>query len=101
MHLRDLLGPPDLERPAQANPRVLRHQLDGMVHVSGLEHQEAAQLLLGLGERPIGHENLAARPSQRPGGTSALERLAGDEVAIDMAWVSSTAGSSQGSSSLA
>jgi len=60
---------------AEPNARVLRDQLDCLVHVPGLEHAESAQLLLGFGVRPIGHHRLAALPAQRLGGSRALQRL--------------------------
>src|SRR6266542_6454074 len=39
LHPGDLLDRANLEGSAEANTRVLRHQLDGVVHVLGLEHQ--------------------------------------------------------------
>ena len=76
------LGRPDLERAAQANTRVPGHQLDRVVHVLRLEHEEPAQLLPRLGERAVRHQHLARLPPQRLRRARALQRLAPDEVAV-------------------
>src|SRR3712207_7477994 len=38
--------------------------LDGLVQVLGLDNVEAAELLLGLGERPVGAQGLTVRSEE-------------------------------------
>src|SRR5262245_25455539 len=57
-----------------------RHQLDGVVKVFGLEHEDPAQLLFGLGIGAIGDGHLAVFPSQRGSVPSALERFPTNKV---------------------
>jgi hypothetical protein len=65
----------NLEGSGEADAGVLRHELDGVFHVSGFEHTETAQLFLGLGEGAVGHDYLAPFLSQRLGGASTSKRL--------------------------
>ena len=55
-----LVARPYLPAPApHPNGGMLRHQLDGVVQVPGLEHQDAAELFLRFSERAIGDGHLA------------------------------------------
>src|SRR5215217_9628999 len=80
VHLHDR---PDLDRPA-ADVGDPGRDLDGLVQVLGLDNVEAAELLLGLGERPVGAEGLALAHPDGGGGGGRLERLAGlVDAAVD------------------
>src|SRR5690242_19097543 len=49
--------------------------------VAGLDEDEAGEDLLGLGERAVGDQALAATPAHGAGGGDGLEGGGGDEVA--------------------
>src|SRR5262245_1646434 len=53
---------------------MLRHQLNRVIQILGLEDQDAAQLLLGLGVGTVGNRYL---PVLEPQGSRALRRLEG------------------------
>ena len=53
---------------AAAGGAALGRPLQGGVEVGGLDHPEAADLLLGLGERPVGDEDVAALGGVDDGG---------------------------------
>src|ERR1700730_4450446 len=65
--VRHVLERPDLDRAA-ARLRTAACHLKGVVQVGGTDHPEAADLLLALGERAVGGDDLAAlRPDDRGG----------------------------------
>src|SRR5262249_3896534 len=71
-HVRLLGARPVLDRAAldgaAARLRAAARDLQGLVEVGGLDHPEAADLLLALGERAVGRDDLAAlRPDDRGG----------------------------------
>src|SRR5581483_5329074 len=74
-----------LDRPHldDADPpgREARGQRARLVHVPGVDQEEAAQLLLRLREGPVGHRDLAAPDPDGPRGAGALERIGRDVVA--------------------
>src|SRR4029077_14470471 len=45
---------------------MLGGHLDGLVHIPALDQAEPAHLLLGLGERPVGEQQLAAAHPHGP-----------------------------------
>src|SRR5215831_18262974 len=55
--------------------RMFQHQLDGVIQVFGLEHEDPAQLLLRLGIWAIGDRHFDILPLQGGGVLSALERF--------------------------
>src|SRR5579872_542325 len=68
---------PHLDR-AEASPRDLRGDLDGLVEVLAVDQEEAAHLLLRLGERAVGGDDLALADPHGGGvgrGTQALASL--------------------------
>ena len=54
---------------------MFQHQLDGVIQVFGLEHEDPAQLLLRLGIWAIGDRLFDILPLQGGGVLSALERF--------------------------
>src|SRR5262245_15017729 len=54
---------------------MFQHQLDGVIQVFGLEHEDPAQLLLRLGIWAIGDRHFDILPLQGGGVLSALERF--------------------------
>src|SRR6266478_3072042 len=78
-HPAQVRGRPDLEGP-EPHARMLRHQLDRVIQVARLEHEDSAQRLLGLRIGTIRHRGLAVLPAQGLGGVGALQRLAPSEV---------------------
>src|ERR1700736_4669097 len=65
--VRHVLERADLDRAA-ARLRTAARDLKGSVQVGGVDHPEAADLLLALGERAVGGDDLAAlRPDDRGG----------------------------------
>src|SRR5262249_14369066 len=72
---------PDLDA-AQAQRRDLRGQLDGLVEVPRLDQDEAAELLLGLREGPVGRRYAAVPQPERRGGLHGFERVGGDKVTV-------------------
>src|SRR5215207_687878 len=80
VHLHDR---PDLDRPA-ADVGDPGGDLDRLVQVLGLDDVEAAELLLGLGERPVGAEGRAVAHPHGGGRRGRLQRLAGlVDAAVD------------------
>src|SRR5262245_35618309 len=79
------LDRPDLDAPTevlvQLGRRVLRRDLDRLVEVARLDQEVAAELLLGLGERPVGHEDLAAARAQAHGVLGGRERADLEQLA--------------------
>src|SRR5512132_1932691 len=71
----------DLDRP-ELGARDLRRPFDRLVEVLAVEHVEAAQLLLGLGEGPVGDLALAVAHAHGGRGLSGVEALAGDQHAL-------------------
>jgi hypothetical protein len=71
---RHVLGGTDL-KGAHLHAGVLRHQLDGVGQVRGLEDQDAPQLPFRLGKGAVGDGHLAVPVPQRGGVPGALERL--------------------------
>ena len=69
---------PDLDR-AVPGGRDPRRELDRLVEVAGLDEVEAAEGLLGLGERAVGRDRLAVLDPDRRRARGRLERLAGLE----------------------
>src|SRR5215471_4956001 len=67
---------------SQAQRRGLRGQLDGLVEVFRLDQDEAAELLLGLREGPIGRRYAAVPQPERRGGLHGFEGVGGDEVTV-------------------
>src|SRR5437763_4927389 len=63
---------------ADARRRNLRCELHRFVQILGIDQIEARELLLGLGERAIGHRYLAVAHAHRGCGVDALQRLGGD-----------------------
>ena len=76
-----LLDRAHLDGP-QARRGPPRGDLDRLVQVLRLDQEEAAQLLLGLGEGAVGDGDPAAAHPHGAGGAHALERLRGDEAAV-------------------
>ena len=60
---------------------ILDADLDRLVQVPGLDQVEAAQLLLGLGERAVGGGHLAVAHPDGRGGLRRLQRVAAEVVA--------------------
>src|SRR5688572_11309736 len=56
-------------------------EADRLVQVARLDHVEARQLLLGLGERTVAHADLAVAHAHGGGRLDGLQRLGGDAVA--------------------
>src|SRR5438105_9022922 len=89
MSLSLLLGTNDFpdraDRPhldaADGCRRYACRELDRFVQVARLDHVEAREKLLGLGEGTIGHRNLAVAHPHRGRGRHRLQRLGGDAVA--------------------
>src|SRR5262249_43063743 len=73
-----LANRPDLDR-ALAGRRNLRRDLNGLVQIRCLDQIEPRELLFGLGERAIGHEQLTITDSDRGCGLDGLQRLGCDE----------------------
>src|SRR4029453_9451285 len=79
----DLHDRPDLDRPAP-DVRDAGRDLDSLVQVLCLDHVEAAELLLGLGERPVGGQRLAVAHPHGGSRGGRLQRLAGlVDAAVD------------------
>src|SRR5258706_4220405 len=78
--LADRPDRPHLDR-ADAPRRDARGDLDRLVQVLRLDEVEADEDLLGLGERPVGHRDLAAAHPHRGGARHRLQRLRGEAVA--------------------
>src|SRR6266545_2893906 len=73
----------DLDR-AVARPRDPGRDLDRLVEVLAVDQVVAAELLLGLGEGPVGGERLAAADLHGGRGAGRLERLAAlHQAAVD------------------
>src|SRR5215217_3030652 len=72
---------PDLGRAAVEVPRRALGPLPGVVEIAHLEEDEAAELLLGLHERPVGDMAPAALHAHGRGRLRALEPLAGQKDA--------------------
>lgn len=66
--LGEVGGRADLEEAAELHGGVLRHQLDGVDLVAGLEDEDATQLLLGLGVGAVRGRDLAVSPVDGQGG---------------------------------
>src|SRR5262249_58810989 len=60
-------GRPDLDR-AVVGGRDLSGPLDGLAAVRALDDQDASDLLLGLGKRPVGDHDPAVADADRRGG---------------------------------
>src|SRR2546421_4435174 len=45
---------------AFAGDRSLLRPFEGRIEIGGADHPEAAEVFLGLGERPVGHHHVAA-----------------------------------------
>src|SRR5262245_5175216 len=69
---------PDLDR-ALTRRRNLRSDLNGLVEIRRFDQVEPRELLLRLGERAVGHEQLAIADSDRGCGLDGLQRLGCDE----------------------
>src|SRR6187455_2541376 len=65
---------------AELRRRNPRRDLDGFVEIARVDEIEARELLLGFGERPVGHAELAIAHAHGGGGMYGVERLCGDEV---------------------
>src|SRR6185437_4191716 len=55
-----------LEKRPILQGRMLRHELNGMIHVACLKHEQAAELLLGFRVRTVGRRDFAVFPIQGP-----------------------------------
>jgi hypothetical protein len=64
----------DLTRPG-SNPRMLAHQLNGVIQVPGFQKQNATELFLGLGERAIRDSDFSILETQGRGIPGRLERF--------------------------
>src|SRR3954462_5086763 len=71
----------DLRVAAVVVPRRLRRPLERLVEIAYVEDDEAAELLLGLDERPVGHLAVTTADPDRRRGVRALQALAGDQHA--------------------
>src|SRR5581483_2701343 len=73
-----------LDRPhfdgTQSRRRPLRCHAQRLVEIGGLDQEEAAELLLGLGERAVGDGSAAVAHLDRRGGARALQRLGRDQL---------------------
>src|SRR5690606_8574336 len=69
----------DLDR-APAGARNPRRDGDGLIEVVGLDHEEAAQLLVCLGERAVGHQPLAVAHAHAGRRGRRMQRRGRDEV---------------------
>ncbi len=61
---------------------MLRHQFGRVVQISGIEQENAADLLFGFSEGAVGDGHLAAPVAQSFGGSRALQSLQANEMAI-------------------
>src|SRR5207253_10897882 len=68
---------PDLDR-AEPRGRDLRGPLERLVERVDLDHVEAAELLLRLGERAVRHDLLAVADADGAAGRGRLQRVAAD-----------------------
>src|ERR1041385_3926015 len=66
---------PYFDRTVLCAGKSLRHP-DGLLHVCGLHQVEAGELLLGLGERPVGGDSLTVADPSRGRGICRQERIA-------------------------
>src|SRR5579872_1164556 len=73
---------PDLPNAAVSQGRMLRHQLDSMIHVPRLEEPDAAELFLGFRIGSVGGCHFAVFPGQRKGGFLTLKRFANAPVPV-------------------
>src|SRR4051812_15916976 len=71
---------PDLDAPVLRG-RDPRRDLNRVIQVARLDHVEAAELLLGFGERPVGRRQLAAADPEGGRRADRLQRLARHIVA--------------------
>src|SRR3546814_788213 len=67
-----------------ARPRELRGDAHRFVHVVGLDQVEAAQDLLGLGERAVHYAGAATADAHRLCGVSVLQLLEADQLALGL-----------------
>src|SRR5688572_4242173 len=80
VHFPDRADRPDLDAP-HARGRYLCGDLYGFVQVGRVDQVEAGELLLGLGEGPVGDGHLPVPHAYGRGGLDGLEGLRGDAVA--------------------
>src|SRR5262245_34981136 len=66
----------DLDREAGPQQWMVRHELEHLVEVLGVQDGVAGQLLLGLGERAVGDERLATLQTHRRRRARALQPFA-------------------------
>src|SRR4249920_682046 len=72
-HFGEVPSRPDLERPG-LHPRVLRHQLNGVIQVAGFENENPPELLFRFGVGTVGDRHLAILPTQGRGRLRTLQR---------------------------
>src|SRR5262245_15682591 len=80
MHFADGTDRPHLDA-ADPGGRNLRGDLYGLVEIAGLDQVEPGELLLGLGERPVGDGYLALAHAHGRRGLDGLQGLRGDAAA--------------------
>src|SRR5579859_379714 len=80
LRLGEIHHRPHLDRTG-LDRRNARGDLQGLVEIARFDEIEAAELLLGFGEWPVGGGQLLAAIAKRRGGVNGLQRLTGDVVA--------------------
>src|SRR4029453_7064145 len=78
--VRQLLHRADLD-DSDARRRESRGDRAGLVDVLGLDQEEPADLLLRLGERPVGRGDLTATDADGPRGVRGLQSVRDDVMA--------------------
>src|SRR5690349_13210827 len=68
-------GWPDLERAAELQRRMLRHELHRLIHVPRLKHENAPKLFLGFRIRTVRSCDFAVLPIERQSGFRRLKRI--------------------------
>src|SRR5271156_2112843 len=61
---------------------MLRHELNGMIHVPRLKHENAAELFLGLRIRTVGRRNFAVLPIHGQRGLMRLKSFSTSKVPV-------------------